>query len=74
MPGSFSDWEPAAGAAAYFGLFFTAKRHKAENAEQLSSSAFGYKVLIPYCVALIAAQMDVRYGSFGMPLASFAWF
>ena len=62
----------AAGAAAYFGLFFTAKRHKAENAEQLSSSAFGYKVLIPYCVALITAQMDVRYGSFGMPLASFA--
>lgn len=43
-----------------------------ENAEQLSSSAFGYKVLIPYCVALMAAQSDVRYGSLGLPLVNFA--
>lgn len=35
------------GAAAYFGLFFTAKKHPAENAGQISDSYFGYRVLIP---------------------------
>lgn len=61
-----------AGAAAYFGLFFTAKHHKAENAEQLSSSAFGYKFLIPYCVVLTAALPRIRFDSFQMPLLFFA--
>ena len=37
-----------AGAAAFFGLFFTAKRHKAENAGQISDTFFGYKTLIPW--------------------------
>lgn len=35
------------GAASYFGLFFTAKKHPAENAGQISSSLFGYRTVIP---------------------------
>lgn len=37
----------ALGAASYFGLFFTAKKHPAENAGQISSSLFGYRTVIP---------------------------
>lgn len=37
----------AEGVLAYFGLFFTAKEHRAENAGLLSDSFFGYRVLIP---------------------------
>lgn len=48
------------GAAACFGLFYTAKRHRAEDAGQLSSSAFGYKVLIPFCVLLTVAIFPVE--------------
>ncbi len=40
----------AESAGAYFGLFYTADKHKAENAGQISDSIFGYKVLIPWFV------------------------
>ena len=43
------------GAIAYFLLFFNLRFDKAENAEQISNSWFGYKILIPtYVVACIA--------------------
>lgn len=48
------------GAAACFGLFYTAKRHRAEDAGQFSSSVFGYKVLIPFCVLLTVAIFPVE--------------
>ena len=40
------------GAAGYFGLFFGVRFEKAENAEQVSDSWFGYKTLIPLITAL----------------------
>ena len=40
------------GIAGYFGLFFGVRFEKAENAEQVSDSWFGYKTLIPLIVAL----------------------
>ncbi len=43
------------GVAAYFGLFFTARTHRAEDAEQVSSSPFGYRTLIPYYLLFTAA-------------------
>ena len=47
------------GAAACFGLFYTAKRHRAEDAGQLSSSAFGYKVLVPFCIVIAVSIFPV---------------
>ena len=47
------------GAAACFGLFYTAKMHRAEDAGQLSSSAFGYKVLVPFCIVLAVSIFPV---------------
>lgn len=43
------------GVAAYFGLFFTARAHRAEDAEQVSSSFFGYRTFIPYYLLFTAA-------------------
>ena len=43
------------GAAAYFGLFWTAARHKTENIEQPSDSPFGYRLMIPLYVFCFAA-------------------
>ena len=40
------------GVGGYFGLFFGVRYEKAENAEQVSDSWFGYKVLIPLITAL----------------------
>lgn len=40
----------AEGVGGYAGLFLTARRQRAENAEQLSSSLWGYKTLIPWFV------------------------
>lgn len=40
------------GAAGYFGLFFSLRFERAENAEQISNSWFGYKLLIPLITAL----------------------
>lgn len=37
----------ALGAAALFGLFYTAKGHPAENAGQISDTWFGYRTIIP---------------------------
>ena len=36
--------------AAYFGLFWTARRQKAENIGQVSDSWFGYRTFIPACM------------------------
>ena len=44
------------GIAAYFGLIYTARNHRAENAEQLSDSPFGYRVQIPFYLFFIAAS------------------
>lgn len=45
-------------AAAYFGLFYTANKHKAENAGQISDSFFGYKTLIPWSVFFLILTID----------------
>lgn len=45
------------GAAAYFGLFFTAKGHPAENAGRISDSWFGYRVLIPFYLFFLALNV-----------------
>lgn len=45
------------GAAAYFGLFFRAKAQRAENAEQISDSPFGYAGLIPYYCFFVTASI-----------------
>ena len=45
----------AEGAAAYTALFVCAKRDRAENAEQPSSSWMGYKVLLPAYIVLLLA-------------------
>lgn len=42
-------------AAAYCGLFLTARRHRAEDVAQVSDSRFGYRVLIPAFMALLLA-------------------
>lgn len=42
-------------AAAYCGLFLTARRHRAEDVAQVSDSWFGYRVLIPAFMALLLA-------------------
>lgn len=47
------------GVAAGIGLFFTERRAKAENCEQISESYFGYKVMIPlyaFSLALLSAR------------------
>lgn len=43
------------GFAAYFLLFFLLRYQKAENAEQISESPFGYKTLIPIYTAFMVA-------------------
>lgn len=49
--------------AAYFGLFWTARRQKAEDIGQVSDSWFGYRMLIPACmlctVLFFLANMDM---------------
>ena len=51
------------GAAGYFGLFFSLRFERAENAEQVSDSWFGYKILIPLITALgvgiIGKDLDI---------------
>lgn len=41
------------GAAGYFGLFFSLRFERAENAEQVSDTWFGYKILVPLITALV---------------------
>lgn len=43
------------GAVAYFGLFWTAKNHRAENIEQPSASPFGYRLMIPVYICSFSA-------------------
>ncbi len=43
----------AAGAACWAGLFICVKTDKAENAEQISNSWFGYKVFLPFYIAAL---------------------
>ncbi len=43
------------GIAAWFGLFYTAKSHRAESAGQISDSWFGLKFMIPYYLFFAAA-------------------
>lgn len=54
------------GAAAYFGLFRTASKHKSENAGQISDSLFGYKTLIPWYVFFSCVTTVSTSGIFGM--------
>lgn len=47
------------GAGAYAGLFLTARRHRAENGGQLSSSLWCYRVLVPLYVFILASSLSV---------------
>lgn len=49
------------GAGAYAGLFLTARRHKAENGGQLSSSLWCYRVLVPLYAFILASSLSVDY-------------
>ena len=64
----------AEGAAAYFGLFWTASRQKAENAGQISDSVFGYKTLIPwyvfFSIVTTTSPLFGLLGSVSLPLIS----
>lgn len=59
-------------AAAYFGLFQTAGKHKAENAGQISDSVFGYKTLIPwyvfFSVVNTSTPLSIFFSSVGISL------
>ena len=55
------------GAAAYFGLFFTAKRHPAENAGRISDSWFGYRVLIPAYLFCGASTLGNIFSLYTLP-------
>ena len=48
------------GAAAYFGLFWTAARHKTETIEQPSDSPVGYRLMIPLYVFCFAAVFSAN--------------
>ncbi len=50
-------------AGATAGLFITEKHTKAENAEQISESMFGYKTMIPFFTAGLLGLCDFTYGS-----------
>lgn len=50
------------GCAAYFGLFYTARSHRAESAGQISDSPFGYKVLLPWYLFFGIATASVQGG------------
>lgn len=50
------------GCAAYFGLFYTARSHRAESAGQISNSPFGYKVLLPWYLFFGIATASVEGG------------
>jgi len=57
---SFALWG-VIGAAAWFGLLWSAKKQKAENAGRVSDSWFGYRTLIPYSLVFsIAMLVDLR--------------
>lgn len=62
----------AMSAAAYFGLFYTADKHKAENAGQISDSWFGYKILIPwylfFSIADASSPVFLFFDSIGISL------
>lgn len=47
------------GLGAYTGLFLTARRHRAENSGQLSSSPWCYRVLVPLYVFILASSLSV---------------
>jgi len=47
------------GAAAWAGLFLTARSEKAENAERVSDSWFGYKVLVPFYLVFALSFLDL---------------
>lgn len=50
------------GCAAYFGLFYTARSHRAESAGQISDSPSGYKVLLPWYLFFGIATASVQGG------------
>lgn len=47
------------GVACWFGLFFVQRFEKAENAEQISTSWFGYKVFIPFYLCTLISVMPM---------------
>lgn len=51
----------ALSAAATFGLFFTERRAKAENAGQLSESWFGYRVMLPLYTVCVLSLLDLKF-------------
>lgn len=51
----------ALSAAATFGLFFTERNAKAENAGQLSESWFGYRVMIPLYTVCVLSLLDLKF-------------
>lgn len=68
----------AFGAIAYFLLFFTLRYQKAENAEQISNSPFGYTVLIPvytaFMVALNSSDLLMTIFTFIGAVIAMAWY
>ena len=58
------------GAGAYAGLFLTARRHRAENGGQLSSSLWCYRVLVPLYVFILASSLSAN--AIGTQLACIA--
>ena len=48
-----------AGCACWFGLFFSQRFEKAENAGQVSTSWFGYKTLLPFYLCFLTAVMPL---------------
>ena len=51
----------ALSAAATFGLFFTERNAKAENAGQLSESWFGYRVMLPLYTVGVLSLLDLSF-------------
>ncbi len=51
------------GAVGYLLFFVFLKKEKGENAEQVSESWFGYKVLIPFYVAMFLALSEFEFGA-----------
>lgn len=51
------------GAGAWVGLFLSARKDKAENAEQISDTRWGYRTLLPLYIFFFSASNPTSYGS-----------